>query len=237
MVDLKQYQNFDAMGLLSASINTIPGTSSHAEGTESPKSMAFVVYLGEGQEESQYLEMLSEGQENIIDVFKYYLDNQQQISLSHPKHRYEALVEFLESDNSDYSAALDKAFLISDRDNQSFKESQYDEMLEKCNNKDIVWIVSNPSFQLWLLFHFTDDIASLDLDIIDSCKKRIKKIESTIKGLSKNGYTHGNLNQSVFKPLIETAIKNSEPYCLSVEDLKKNIGTNFSVLVKYILGT
>lgn len=71
-----QYQNTEAMRLLSTTINTIPGTSSHAEGTETPKSISFVVYLGEGQEESQYLEMLSEGKGNIIDVFKYYLDSQ-----------------------------------------------------------------------------------------------------------------------------------------------------------------
>ena len=67
------------MGLLSATINTIPGTSSHVEETETPKSIAFVVYLGEGKEESLYLETLSEGKENMIDVFKYYQDSQQQL--------------------------------------------------------------------------------------------------------------------------------------------------------------
>lgn len=232
-----QYQNTEAMRLLSTTINTIPGTSSHAEGTETPKSISFVVYLGEGQEESQYLEMLSEGKGNIIDVFKYYLDSQQRITLSHPKHRYKALVEFLESDSSDYSAALDKAFLISDRDSQSFKEDQYDEMLKNCEDKDIVWIVSNPSFQLWLLLHFTDDIESLELEKMSSCKKQIQEIETHIKALSKYGYTHGNLKTSVFKPLVEVAINNSVPYCLSVKELKESIGTNFSVLVKYIQST
>lgn len=232
-----QYQNTEAMRLLSTTINTIPGTSSHAEGTETPKSISFVVYLGEGQEESQYLEMLSEGKGNIIDVFKYYLDSQQRITLSHPKHRYKALVEFLESDSSDYSAALDKAFLISDRDSQSFKEDQYDKMLKNCEDKDIVWIVSNPSFQLWLLLHFTDDIESLELEKMSSCKKQIQEIETHIKALSKYGYTHGNLKPSVFKPLVEVAINNSVPYCLSVKELKESIGTNFSVLVKYIQST
>lgn len=232
-----QYPNSEAMRLLSATINTMPGTSSHAEGTETPQSISFVVYLGEGQEESQYLEMLSEGKGNIKDVFKYYLDSHQQITLSHPKHRFKALVEFLESDSSGYSTALDKAFLISDRDSQSFKEEQYDEMLKNCEDKDIVWIVSNPSFQLWLLFHFTDDIESLELEKISSCKKQILEIETNIKALSKSGYTHGNLKPSVFKPLIEVAIKNSAPYCLSVKDLKESIGTNFSELVKYIQST
>lgn len=233
---MRQFQNFDTMTLLKATINTIPGTSSHAEGTENPKSIAFVVYLGEGQEESQYLEMLSQGKENIIDVFKFYRDDHDKITLSHPKHRYEALVEFMGDDKSDYSADLDKAFLISDRDSQSFKGTQYDEMVKNCRDKGIVWIVSNPSFQLWLLFHFTDDIVSLNLTNLGSCKKQIEEIESKIKTLSGNGYTHGSLNQSVFKPHIETAIKNSEPYCLSVEQLKESIGTNFSVLVKYIQG-
>lgn len=231
-----QYPNSEAMRLLSATINTMPGTSSHAEGTEAPQSISFVVYLGEGQEESQYLEMLSKGKGNIIDVFKYYLDSHQQITLSHPKHRFKALVEFLESDSSGYSATLDKAFLISDRDSQSFNEEQYDEMLKNCEDKDIVWIVSNPSFQLWLLFHFTDDIESLELEKISSCKKQILEIETHIKALSKSGYTHGHLNQSVFKAHVEAAVKNSEPYCLSVEELKENIGTNFSVLVKCLLG-
>lgn len=134
-----------------------------------------------------------------------------------------------------YSASLDKAFLISDRDSQSFKADQYDGILENCEDKGIVWIVSNPSFQLWLLLHFTSKIAPLELEYIDSCKKQIQKIEAQIKTLSEKGYTHGSLNQSVFKPLIETAIKNSEPYCFSVKELKENIGTNFSVLVKHIL--
>ena len=224
------------MGLLSATINTIPGTSSYAEGTENPQSIAFIVYLGEGKEESQYLEIFSQGKENMIDIFKYYIDGHQQTTLSHPKHRYKALIEFLESDGSDYSATLDKAFLISDRDSQSFKEPQYDKMLENCKDKGIDWIVSNPSFQLWLLFHFTNDISSLELEKISSSKKQILEIETAIKSLSRNRYTHGNLNQSVFKTHIEDAIKNSEPYCLSVEELKGNIGTNFSVLVKYLQG-
>ena len=90
------------------------------------------------------------------------------------------LKEFLESDSSGYSAALDKAFLISDRDRQSFKEEQYDEMLKNCEDKDIVWIVSNPSFQLWLLLHFTDDIESLELEKMSSCKKQIQEIETHI---------------------------------------------------------
>lgn len=222
------------MRLLSSTINTMPRISSHAEGTENPKSLAFVVYLGEGQEESQYLEMLSQGKENIIDVYKYYNNCHQQITLSHPKHRYNALVEFLKSDNSGFAVDLDKAFLISDRDTQNFKTTQYEEILKKCENQGFVWIVSNPSFQLWLLLHFTDDIESLDLANIKSCKKQILKIETQIRALSGNGYTHGNLKQSMFRPLIERAIKNSEKYCLSVNDLKENIGTNFSVLVKYI---
>ena len=214
----------------------MPGVSSHAEGTENPQSIVFVVYLGEGQEESQYLEMLSQGKENIIDVFKFYRDDHDKITLSHPKHRYEALVEFMGDDKSDYSADLDKAFLISDRDSQSFKGTQYDEMVKNCRDKGIVWIVSNPSFQIWLLFHFTDDIVSLELNNIGSCKKQIEKIEKKIRALSENGYSHGSLNQSVYKPHVESAIKNSEPYCLSVEELKDCIGTNFSVLVKYIQG-
>ena len=223
------------MRLLSSTINTIPGTSSHAEGTENPRSLAFIVYLGEGQEESQYLEMLSKGKENMIDVFKYYLNTQQRITWSHPQHRYKALIEFLESDCSDFSPHLDKAFLISDRDSQSFKATQYDEVLKNCEDKGIIWIVSNPSFQLWLLFHFTDEIKSLDLENVNGCKKQIEKIETHIKAFSPQGYTHGVLKQSVFKPHIEDAIKNSEQYCLSVKDLKENIGTNFSELVKYIL--
>ena len=223
------------MSLLSVTINTMPGHSSHAEGTEMPKSLAFVVCLGEGQEESQYLEMLSHGKDNIIDVFKYYRDRKRQISLSHPNHRYSALVEFIGSDESGYSAALDKAFLISDRDSDSFFECQYDDILRNCNDKGIVWIVSNPSFQLWLLFHFTNNIESLELENINHCKEQIKKIETQIKDLSGNEYSHGSLKQSVFKPLINLAVENSEQYCLPVEELKEKIGTNFSVLVKYIL--
>lgn len=224
------------MSLLSATINTIPGKSSHAEGSVIPKSIAFVVYLGEGKEESIYLEMLTKGKENVIDVFKYYLDSQKQISLSHPNHRYDALVEFLDKDNSDFSPVLDKAFLISDRDNQSFKEKQYDEMLNKCRTKGIEWIVSNPSFQLWLLFHFTDDITSLELEKIPKSKQQIKELENHIRVSSGMGYSHGNLNKKMFEPFIGAALKNSEPYCLSLEELRDRIGTNFSILVRHILG-
>lgn len=223
------------MSLLSATINTLPGTSSFVDGSENPKSLAFVVYLGEGQEESLYLEMLAQGKDNIIDVFKYYLDSKKQISLSHPNHRYSALVEFLDKKDSDFSPVLDKAFLISDRDNQSFKEKQYDEMLEKCRNKNIEWIVSNPSFQLWLLFHFTDDIIQLELEKIPRSKIQIQKVEDRIKTLSGRSYEHGTIKKVLYQPLIDAAIKNSERYCLPVEKLKDHIGTNFSILVKYIL--
>ena len=83
---------------------------------------------------------------------------------------------------------------------------------------------------------FDFDSTLMDGETLEFLAKEMG-IETHIKALSKSGYTHGNLKPSVFKPLIEVAIKNSVPYCLSVKDLKESIGTNFSELVKYIQST
>lgn len=228
------------MGLLSNNINTIPNVQNYKEGEEEPNSVPFVVCACEGDEECDYLSIFKRSHRLEI-VNDYYNNDQEKKGHSHPQKRIDALIEFLGEESLDldikgFSNKIDKAFLVVDRDAQSFKENQYDCIKEICAKKNVEFIISNPSFQLWLLLHFFSDIESLNLEKETRTKKQIKKIEDEIKKYVKN-YKHGTINVGSFSKHVNTALDNAKQFdALTVDDLKDKIGTRFSVLVKYLLG-
>ena len=79
------------------------------------------------------------------------LDNKEKHA-SHPKRRLAALKRYRASVHPNWKEYPDDiTWLVCDRDAQSFKESQYDDVLVDCKKERIELIISNPSFQLWLL--------------------------------------------------------------------------------------
>lgn len=136
----------------------------------------------------------------------------------------------------DYESDIDEICIIIDRDKNSFKEFQYDIVLDICKNNNYTLGVSNPCFEFWLLLHLTD-ATEYDPEKIKSNKKISKSrnskkyVESKIAEQLNGSYNKSNLNFNNFKDKISTAINNQKLYHSDIDSLKNNIGTNIGDII------
>lgn len=134
----------------------------------------------------------------------------------------------------DYNPKIDKINLIIDRDKNSFKDFQYDSLLEDCKERNISLYVSNPSFEVWLLMHF-DEFDDLDFDKllenkrVGTSKKARKYADKMLSEIS--GYDKTNLNFSNFIDKVDAAIQREKNYCEDIQELKSNVGSNVGILI------
>jgi hypothetical protein len=131
----------------------------------------------------------------------------------------------------------DKICIIADRDKHSFTEKQYQELLNKNENKEIIFCVSNPSFEFWLLLHLCD---AKEFD--ENCLLENKKtgdrtqVELYLMGKLDGGYNKRNIHfRSCYKDSIKTAIENSKLYATDCKQLKNKVGTNLGLLIEEML--
>lgn len=148
----------------------------------------------------------------------------------------EKVLEYLNNQMNllDYNPKIDKINLIIDRDKNSFKDFQYDSLLEDCKEKNISLYVSNPSFEVWLLMHF-DEFDYLDFDKllenkrVGTSKKARKYADKMLSEIS--GYDKTNLNFSNFIDKVDAAIEREKNYCEDIQELKSNVGSNVGILI------
>lgn len=168
----------------------------------------------------------------ILFLNDLYADELVAVGHSHPKHRLAAMERWINYSDK-FNIAGDERWLVCDRDRQNFHDDSYDKIVAQCSSLGINLIVSNPAFQLWLLLHFTDNVAALGLETLPTCKQQIKTIEHALRQPGRAvGYQHGHVDMAVFAPHIEAAIVNSQPYIAVPEHLRDNIGTNFANLLQ-----
>ncbi len=134
-----------------------------------------------------------------------------------------------------YEEGHDKICLIADRDKQSFKEDQFDYVVNTCNEKGYEFYISNPCFELWLLMHY-DEIFDMDKEKLLANPKetpRAKKrfLEKQLSLLMK-GYNKNNLNFEKLIMRIGKAIKNEKKFCENIENLKTDLGCNIGLLIE-----
>lgn len=135
-----------------------------------------------------------------------------------------------------YEAGLDDICIIIDRDKGSFKEVQYDEVIDICTSNNYILGISNPCFEFWLLLHLTDakDIDSEELRInrkLSKSRNSKRFVESKIAERLDGSYNKSNLNFKQFKDKIEIAIDNQEKYETDIKQLKYSIGTNIGDII------
>lgn len=106
----------------------------------------------------------------------------------------------------------------------------YGELLAEAETLGIHVIVSNPAFQIWLLFHFVKDITPLRLDDYPKSKDRLKIVESELKK-HVDGYKHGSLEMDPFSEHIREAMDNSQSTTQDLKELKRSSDTNFRDLL------
>lgn len=87
---------------------------------------------------------------------------------------------YFEAQNVTYSSTVDKLNIVIDRDEQNFKDFQYDEVVEFCRNNNVNLYVSNPTFEFWLMLHFSeveneDKTEMLENRYISSSRRYLEK--------------------------------------------------------------
>lgn len=136
-----------------------------------------------------------------------------------------------------YNKDIDKICLIIDRDKGNVKTFQYDEIIKKCNEKDIRLYVSNPTFELWLLLH-SDTINELDrLELLQN--KKVGKKRYIEKELSNkfNGYKKDHIKFERFLPYINLAINQEKQFCEDTQRLKDDLGSNVGLLLNELINS
>lgn len=122
--------------------------------------------------------------------------------LSAPKHVMGSLLEYAKKHKSSLQKG-DVLCIVIDTD--SWQEKDLSEIARQCNQADIVFAVSNPCFEVWILSHFREILSLNDTDPIGKKELRTLIRESI-------GKDEKDLNeiQSDLKQHIERAIKNSK---------------------------
>lgn len=147
------------------------------------------------------------------------------------------ILEYLELQKNilDYNSDIDVINLIIDRDSGSFKDYQYESLVNKCKQDNINLYVSNPCFEVWLLMHF-EEFESLDFNKLLE-NKRINGSKNSRKYSDKMlsdiiGYDKSNLKFEDFVDKIDEAIEREKKYCESLDELKSNVGSNVGILIE-----
>lgn len=139
-----------------------------------------------------------------------------------------------------YEKGFDKICLILDRDYRSFKEEQYDRVLEICNQNDFLLGISNPNFEFYLILHLSDASVLNKTSLLENVKKTkskkyceyqlnelVKELDSTYK---KNRY-----NAKIFIDKFPEVLENVKSYKEDNESLKNELGTSVHKIILDVL--
>lgn len=142
------------------------------------------------------------------------------------------LKQYLSKQPITYDSSFDSVCIIVDRDQQSFKEHQYDKVVNMCNQEGFQLYITNPCFEFWLLMHF-DEVHNLDMEKVKkngNVTKKRKYTEDELRKLVK-GYKKDSIQFPVFADKITDAIKNEKSFAEDVSELKDMIGSNIGLLI------
>lgn len=144
-----------------------------------------------------------------------------------------------------FEVGYDKVIIIIDRDKQSFKPYQYDEVISIAQKSGLLLGITNPCFELFLLLHLKSPV-SLDLQKIQEnkrysrSKKSKKYVEHILNEAMKeigDSYKKSQYNANILIDNFETLAVNasSDLIAKNIIDVKETIGTTlYEVLKPYI---
>ncbi|MDY6063529.1 MAG: RloB family protein [Candidatus Enterosoma sp.] len=120
----------------------------------------------------------------------------------------------------------DMIFLLCDVDTKEKRDNLIEiGIIEKARKKNVILLFSNPAFEIWFLNHF-----ALKKRIYQNQKELIADLKKYLPEYEKNGDVYPLLDK------VDVAIKNSKKQCdLESCLLQENAGTDFYVLVEYLL--
>lgn len=119
----------------------------------------------------------------------------------------------------------DEVCMVVYRDDGTISPQVYSELIEKCNKEKFRLFVTNPKFELWIMFHF-DEIERLIPDLKDKTKcVRILDDEIRRRHITKQHDFHALVYH------IGTAMNISKAFSSDLKDLKSEVGTNLPQLI------
>ncbi|MGL5724975.1 RloB family protein [Cetobacterium sp.] len=187
--------------------------------------------------ERKYFSGLSEDlkNKNLVSYIEVNIFEKSDQDLSNPKKILEELNIKKEKDGFEE----DEIYLIVDRDADSFTEEQFEDVKNGCFEKGYHLILSNPNFELWLLFHFIENLSDDDKDEIKADKTVIEiKLQKFLKEFQ--SLRAEKFNKKIlfkhYKERVQQAIKIAKENEYDLENLKNIIGTNVFMLVEDIIG-
>jgi hypothetical protein len=127
--------------------------------------------------------------------------------------------------------------IIADRDQHSFTEAQYQQLVDADEKKEIRFCITNPCIEFWLLLHFCD-ASEYDRGVLLENQKTGKRTQTELYLMDKlgGGYSKRSLHFSLnYKDKIRTAIRNSKNYATDCKTLEYEIGTNLGLLIEEML--
>jgi len=144
-------------------------------------------------------------------------------SKSHPKYVFDKLKEYL-ANNELKPSKLNKAWMVIDRDPGDRSEAQLSQVFNDCLKHNYNFALSNPCFELWILFHFLNP-SSGEVNTAKKCRDRLKIV---LPNYAKNNVEINKLRSKI-KFAIETAKIKDNPPC---EDWPRKVGTTVYKLVE-----
>lgn len=145
--------------------------------------------------------------------------------------------EMLKNYEITYAKDFDILCLVVDRDPDSFKDWQFDDVLKTCKKNNFKFLISNPNFEFWLLLHF-DEVMNIDKSKIKenakinpTSKSSVRFIQSELRRIM-GRYKKNNYNSEMLVREIDTAIKNERNFSEDVDELKSNIGSNIGLFIE-----
>ena len=156
------------------------------------------------------------------------------------KSALDEIEKYINCQKITYDPDYDKLCLITDRDKQSFKEDQYDYVLETCKQKGYCFYVTNPCFELWILLHYNEVFNYNRDDLLENKKERVKAKKRFIEkqlSILMSGYNKDNLDFEKLIDKVGTAINNEKHFCEDSVELKNSLGSNVGLLLSEMMNS
>lgn len=131
-----------------------------------------------------------------------------------------------------FAEGFDKICFIIDRDQKSFTQKQYTNVIEQCRKNSFGLYLTNPCFEFWLLMHF-DDVVKLDKEKLLENPPVTSKRRYTEQELRRriHGYTKSKYDAFALVHNIDVAIRNEQKFCEDISQLENTIGSNIGLLI------
>lgn len=203
--------------------------------TKEPKQVFLLACEGRHTERKYFLGI----QENkaklqILEYIEIEIFEKSNPDMSNPLKIFEELIAKIESKGIE----ANEVCLIVDRDSDSFKEEQYIKVVDGCKKSNFHLYLSNPNFELWLLFHFIDELSLEEEDKFLSQKGEVaKKLQNHLKTneLSRAKTFNKKILFEHYMDRIDNAIRVAKKYEDDIEKLKDKLGTNVYQLVEKLI--